>query len=541
MRFIFLTVLSFLLGCVLANPLVVHPGGAKQVKIDAADTLNATHIKVKAHNTTSHHHTDYMLDEVHVDLAAATEATPGFLALSLYNNLNSNNVNVYITGLDSNGILVMLLPNGSWFYPTSTPSTTPQEITENVAIPLGDLGTTTTITLPGYLSSGRVWFADGNLVFYTLEGPSGGPELVEPSAVNPDDASAAVNWGFVELTYAEDSIYVNISYVDFVGLPIGMALYGLDGTVQTALGVDAGAVDKICAGLVGQAAIDGQPWDELCVFTTSGDVIRVLSPTDYLSIAGHGWSGYWTTYIDDVWDYHSTMPLTIDTQSGYGHVNCTTNVVSETMSCDQDSHVYRKPSAMDIFGCSSGPFAIDSDDNGVHQTVVPRLCAAFHRSTFLLPGGQVQPGLDSTYFYGGTPTNWYSKLVHDNEADGKGYAFAYDDVTPDDGTNQSGLLANTDPILLALTVGGPVTTRSSATTATSTTAPSTTTSSTTTSSTLIKASSMRTTSSLSSTTSTPSRITSSTSTTSTQANSSSVTLSLHSTLLRPIFTTISHS
>ena len=57
------------------------------------------------------------------------------------------------------------------------------------------------------------------------------------------------------------------------------------------------------------------------------------------------------------------------------------------------------------------------------RAVVPRLCAAFTRSTIMMEGGDIQPSLDASNYYQNSPTNWYSKLVHEYEIDGKGYAF----------------------------------------------------------------------------------------------------------------------
>ena len=88
--------------------------------------------------------------------------------------------------------------------------------------------------------------------------------------------------------------------------------------------------------------------------------------------------------------------------------------------------------------------------------MVPRLCAAVTRSTLLIEGGHLQPGLSSTDYYTSAPTNWYSKFVHENEVDGKGYAFSYDDVNPDDDVNQSGVVASPNPELLTIIVGGPM-------------------------------------------------------------------------------------
>lgn len=88
---------------------------------------------------------------------------------------------------------------------------------------------------------------------------------------------------------------------------------------------------------------------------------------------------------------------------------------------------------------------------------MPRLCAAFNRSTLTVSGGNVQPGVGVESYYTANPTNWYSAIVHQHEVDGKGYAFAYDDVNPDGDINQSGVVADANPTVLTVTVGGPST------------------------------------------------------------------------------------
>lgn len=46
--------------------------------------------------------------------------------------------------------------------------------------------------------------------------------------------------------------------------------------------------------------------------------------------------------------------------------------------------------------------------------------------------------------------------MHENTYDGIGYAFPYDDVTPAGEENESGTLVDTAPLMIAMTVGGPV-------------------------------------------------------------------------------------
>ncbi|KAJ9210479.1 CAZyme family GH64 [Paecilomyces variotii] len=376
------------------------------------------------------------------------------LPLSIVNNFSGSSVNLYVTGLDDNNQLVMLQPDGSWFYPAGTNGTTiPLPITGNVAIPISGFGTVTNLTLPSYISSARIWFAEGNLEFYTVT-VDNILSLVEPSAVNPDDASADVNWGFVELTNTEDAgIYANISYVDFVGLVLGMELLTGNGSIKSADGLESDAVAQICSDLQAQAASDGQPWDKLCVMDTAGNPLRVMAPTDYIGSDATAFSDYWSDYVDKVWTRYTNSTLTINTQSGAGNVNCT--VTGDQLTCAGDNRGYSKPVASDIFGCNSGPFLIQASDNDIHKAVVPRLCAAFNRSTLLLSGGNVQPSLGSNYYYTVSPTNYYSKIVHKYESDGKGYAFSYDDVNPTGGDDQSGSVTDADPQLLTVYVGGP--------------------------------------------------------------------------------------
>lgn len=423
------------------GPVRVHPGGSRDIVITKENTLNGTLIggTAKANGL----------------LKSESAAGTAQLPLAIVNNMagsSDGQINAYVTGLDTSGAVVLLASDGTWYYPPATSSGVPVAIDADLAQPLGAAGSTTTITLPDYVSSGRVYVADGTLQFFVV---SGG--LVQPSPVSSTDPNAAVNWGFVELTNTADGgLYANISYVDFVGLILGMSLSATDGSTQTALGLSADAVAQICAALVSQTASDGYPWSSLCMTDGSGNYLRALAPYDYIQNGNSdAFSDYFTSYISSVWSTYSSSALTVDTQADAGDVSCTTGG-SDTLTCDGDNRGYAQPSAGDIFGCNTGPFAIQSGDNAVHYAVVPRLCAAFNRGTFLLDGGNVQPGPAATEYYTTSPSNYYSKFVHANEVDGKGYAFSYDDVNPA-GENESGVVSSTIPQTLTITVGGPST------------------------------------------------------------------------------------
>jgi hypothetical protein len=414
--------------------IVVHPGDAGDLIITADNTLNGTAPSDRQISTNS--------------ILTSNGGTQQ-LEFAFVNNLPSSNVNAYVTGIDPNNVVVMLAKDGSWFYPDAGGSAEPVPVTGDVAIPLGPQGSTTNIKLPDYISSARIWFADGTLSFFVLAQGSN-QALVQPSAANSADPSAATNWGFVELTNtAEGGIYANISYVDFVGLILGMTLTGSAGD-QSALGLSADATKSICADLITQAGIDGMPWDKLCLTDSAGNPLRVLAPSDYISSNPDAFSDYWTKYIDDVYKKYSNETLTVDTQSGPGKVACT--VSGDSMTCEGDEIPYGKPTPADIFGCSSGAFA--NTGSPTHLAVLPRLCAAFNRGTLLLDGGNVQPALGSDMYYTTSPNNHFSRIVHKYEIDGKGYAFSYDDVNPS-GENESGTVVDPTPTLLTVIIGGP--------------------------------------------------------------------------------------
>jgi hypothetical protein len=190
----------------------------------------------------------------------------------------------------------------------------------------------------------------------------------------------------------------------------------------------------------------------MCIADAQGKPVRVLSPGNQYDLEPISFGDYWDTYVNDVWSKYSTQDLIINTQSEAGQVKCRVN--GDQLTCDGDNRGYAKPNTKDIWGCNTGPFTVMEGDNGVHAAVVPRLCAAFVRSTLLVDGGDVQPKLGQDQYYKVDPTNHYSRIVHSYEVDGKGYAFPYDDVNPDGNENASGVVSGV-PDILTIFVGGP--------------------------------------------------------------------------------------
>lgn len=372
------------------------------------------------------------------------------LSLQFINNLNRSDAFVYITSRDKIGGLMLLTNAGTWYRPVIHGARFVKVDPTLVLIFDPNRAYTKEFLIPAEIESGRVWVATGELPFHVATSENGTSSILEPS---PLDLSDDTSWGFLELTNTKrGGLYANISFVDFVGLALSIALVLGRNQVQTVKGLPDNAVTRICDALDVQSSLDGFPWDRMCISAGDGKPIRVLSPNLY-EAANPGASGdYYNHYSEQVWKKYTSQDLLIDTQSAIGLVKCRV-YANEELVCDGDNRGYTRPSAADVWGCNTGPFMIREGDNYIHRLIVPRLCAAFARTTLLIEGEESQPAVSNTSYYLESPTNHYSRLVHRSEIDGKGYAFSYDDVNPL-AENVAGVVAGPDPEVLKIFIGG---------------------------------------------------------------------------------------
>lgn len=366
------------------------------------------------------------------------------LTIELVNQSTSNTVYAYVTGqaINSNNALFLLQADGVTPYFPTSPTSTGTALTVDCGIPLGDVGTTATITIP-QLAGARLWFSmDSTLTFLLNPGPG----LVEPAVSNPADPNIDKSWDFCEFTFNSVQLFANITYVDFVCLPISLTLTDTSGATQYVSGMSSSGLDTVCSGLMAQNAIDGAGWDKLIVQNSSGQNLRALSPNNGLVMDSSLFSNYWNSYVKQVWNSYSSKTLSVDTQASYGTV---TGAVKNGVFTFAKGITFASPSARDIFSCSTGPFA---DTSGERGTIVPRLAAGFNRSTLLVSNNV--PDVAVSEYYQDTITNHYSRIVHAANLDGKGYAFPYDDVTPTNGANQAGTVSSGNVSVFRVAVGG---------------------------------------------------------------------------------------
>jgi len=384
-------------------------------------------------------------------LKVDSSASTGTLSVGLYNSTQSSNVYAYITGLaiNNNSALFLLESDGATAYYPSNPTSNGTALSANCAIALGAPGSTTTVTIP-YIAGGRIWFCVGSTLTFLLNPGSSGAGLVEPSVSNPSDPNYYLSWDFCEFTYNSSQLYANITYVDFVCLPIALTLTSTTGKVSHVSGMPSNGLTTVCNNLIAQNNTDGAGWDQLVV-THNGSNLRALSPTQGIVFNSSLFQNYWVDYINQVWDQYVSTPLNVDTQASWGIMtgNTSSDLTSLAFSCGS----FTKPSAADIFGASSGAFAPQSTNTAELLNIGARLDAAFNRSTLLIDTNQPDNEVVSSY-YQNSCTNHYARIVHAANLDGRGYCFPYDDVTPDGGVDQSGFVSDGTPANFCITVGG---------------------------------------------------------------------------------------
>lgn len=396
-----------------------------------------------------------------------TAQAAGTLSVALVNRFPAGTtVFAVVSGraLDNNNALVLLRSDGRTPYYPANPGGTMSPINSNdIAIRLGSTGSTTTLTVP-HIAGGRIYFSLNTPLRFFL---NPGPALVEPAVANPSDPNIHISWGFCEFTFNTAQLYANISYVDFVSsIPIGLTLITITNTTQTVRGLKPNGLLNIANSLRAQHSRDNQPWDQLIVTTPTNpsQPLRVLSPN--LARAGNPslFSSYYAPYVSAVYTHLATNPLSIDTQSASGKITLRTtnnaltlvspsaiqpNTPSQQKPITTHPLTFSPPTTADILSCSTGPFATGNDP--LRNALIPRLAAAFNRST-LLRVSSIPAPLDQ--FYKEDITNHYSRAVHEQNYDGKGYAFPYDDVVPSGaGGDQSGEVHAGDPKLWTVTVG----------------------------------------------------------------------------------------
>ncbi|KAF4123288.1 hydrolase [Geosmithia morbida] len=375
---------------------------------------------------------------------AKAATADGTIQVVLKNTKISAKLYAHITGTDSQGRLAILSDDGTTLnYPSGPGSSLP------AGIEVGSAGSSRTVTIPR-ISGGRIWLSQGTPLQFSV---NSGPALVEPSATNVSDPNYQVDWGFCEFTYNDAELYVNVSYVDFVSLPIALQLENEGGSVRRVEGMPADGLDRVAAGVEAQGTKDGNGWEKLVVRSDAGVLLRVLSPNAAAVLFPGLLVDYYAAYVDAVWSKYRGEDLTVNTQYDWGDIVGRVGSDGKLTFGGDSSLAFAKPSAADIFSCSTGPFAAGDGVSDERLNIGARIGAALNRSTLLLNARQPE-GEKVEDYYKADVTNHFARVCHETAIESRGYAFPYDDVGPSQGADQSGFLNDPNPKVLTIEVGG---------------------------------------------------------------------------------------
>ncbi|MDT4992622.1 MAG: hypothetical protein QOH97_2514, partial [Actinoplanes sp.] len=345
---------------------------------------------------------------------ASAASGPALLPITVTNDTGRNDpVYLYLLGTNlGTGRLGYVNSAGAfvnWPAGANPPSPAP-----DVAISGPGSGGRTAIQLPKNIS-GRLYFSLGQKLKFFLT-PDG---LVQPAPWAGGDANRDILFDWSEFTYNDAGIWLNSSQVDMFAIPHTVSTSGSEGNHSTGTLVANGR-GNVIAGM--QAAGLGG-----AVSTRSdGTVLRVLAPGKAADAGGVP-GNYLDSYITSAWNAYASKTLTVvpfGDQPSVKYLGRTSGTTMKfTNAAGQQVASFNKPSSANVWGCDG---ALGAPNDQVVGPIARTLCAALNRGT--LGTVDTQPSTNAADFYKTNPTNQYAKLVHQSMADGKAYAFAFDDV-----------------------------------------------------------------------------------------------------------------
>ncbi|MFI5910369.1 beta-1,3-glucanase family protein [Dactylosporangium sp. NPDC051541] len=351
-----------------------------------------------------------------VSAPAAHAIGPTLLPVTVTNSTGRGDaVYLYVLGVQlSSGRLGYVNSAGTftaWSGGQIPPSPAP-----DVSIAGAANGGSTTLRFPrGF--SGRVYFSLGEKLKFFLT-PDG---LVQPAPWAAGDPNQNILFDWSEFTYNDAGLWINSSQVDMFAVPHAVTVTGASGATQRTGDLVNDGRNAVINGVKGQAG-----WANSVYTRSDGTVLRVLSPGKAIG-AGQVSSTVLDSYITSAWNAYTSKTLTVvpfadqPNTKYFGRTSGNTMTFTNTSGAVVTS--FQKPSSADVFGCAGN---LPAPNDNVVGPISRTLCAALNRGT--LGTVDTQPDLNSAGFYKNNPTNQYARIIHANMADGRAYAFPFDDV-----------------------------------------------------------------------------------------------------------------
>ncbi|MDI5961353.1 glycoside hydrolase family 64 protein [Streptantibioticus silvisoli] len=277
-------------------------------------------------------------------------------------------------------------------------------------------GQTATINIPQF--SGRIYFSYGQKLVFKLA--TGG--LVQPAVQNPTDPNHNILFNWSEYTLNSSGLWLNSTQVDMFSAPYAVGVKNTAGTTQSTGHLKSGGYNGFFTSLKAQPG----GWGNLIQTNSSGTILRALAPGHGIE-AGTLSASAMSDYVNRVWTKYSTSKLTVTPFADQPNTKYFGTVSGNTMNFTDSTGAvvtsFQKPDSASIFGCDN---LLDAPNDQVRGPISRTLCAGYNRSTLLTDANQ--PDTNSADFYQDTVTNQYARKIHEQMADGKAYAFAFDDV-----------------------------------------------------------------------------------------------------------------
>ncbi|MFD9407439.1 glycoside hydrolase family 64 protein [Streptomyces sp. NPDC059989] len=344
----------------------------------------------------------------------SAEAVPATIPLTIKNN-SGRSEPVYVYNLGT------LLTTGQQGWADANGTFHPWPVGGNPPTPAPDAsiagpadGQTKTIRMPKF--SGRVYFSIGQKIVFKLS--TGG--LVQPAVQNPSDPNRNILFSWSEYTLNDAGLWINSTQVDMFSAPYAVGVKAANGTVANTGRLTPGGYNAVFSRLRSAG------WGGLIQNRPDGTPLRALSPGHGIEAGGIP-AGVMNDYVDRVWSKYGSSTLTVTpfvnqpNTKYYGRVSG--NVMHFTNASGAVVTSFQKPDSDSVFGCYK---LLDAPNDLVRGPISRTLCAGFNRSTLLT--NPTQPDANGTGFYRDAVTNHYSRVIHEQMADGKAYGFAFDDV-----------------------------------------------------------------------------------------------------------------
>ncbi len=298
------------------------------------------------------------------------------------------------------------------------------------------------------LSGGRLWIALNDKL--KLSGTSGGG-FVQPTGWTSGGPGYDVPWDFIEISADNPGIFVDITRVDMLGLPLNLEVLPTSkSSPWTKVGENLSDYGKMLAQFE-----DDPPYDKLVTtvpkFTPS--VPRIINPSHYSGFPDvfNDTKYYSGGYIDKVVSYYQNPKNAIAYDTAYKGTYCPG---SWAATSDGKNFIFENGSSKYTYAASLYTTLYVFEDNpglgyqsGTCQYLLDKiLLQELNRGVAMKKN---HPVTDVDDFYPkGAIDNQYACILHNESLHHATYAFAFDDAD-----EQASAYGNSAPTEIDLTIG----------------------------------------------------------------------------------------